>query len=189
MENSRQRLSLPPLSSLSDADGSIAGSSTSSPSRSHDPRFAGPELQANDWEHAVAMYITGEGTADGVPLRDIARGDGRRVEDRKLLEKRRTIGKTYVRLGRGLFERTIGYKIEGNHRRKQRMYLVIARCRVISQLCRNGSPIPTNPDELSKLIENKLAEKAARKHSPERRGSLSFLYDAPGDEGTGRLRF
>lgn len=42
------------------------------------------------------MYITGEGTTDGVPLREIARGDGRLVEDRNLLEKRRTIGKTFV---------------------------------------------------------------------------------------------
>ena len=55
----------------------------------------GDEAQSNDWEVVVDMYTTGRGTDDGVALRLITKGDGRRVADRKLLEKRRTIGKTF----------------------------------------------------------------------------------------------
>lgn len=169
------RLPLPPRQTFDDIEG-VAESSGSSRSLENIPVETG--LQTNDWEHVVTMYMTGEGTPDGRPLRDLTRGDGRRVEDRKLLEKRRTIGKTYARLGRDLFERTIGYKVEGNYRRKQRMYLVIARCRVISQLCRNGTTLPTDPDELTELIERKLSEKAARKRAPGERAPMSLLCDA-----------
>lgn len=114
----------------------------------------------NDWEHVVAMYLTGEGTPDGRPLRDITRGDGRRVEDRKLLEKRRTIGKTYEKLGRDLFEKSIGYKQDGKYRRKQKMYHVIARCRIVNALRKAGDPFPNDPDDLTALIDRKLIEKA-----------------------------
>lgn len=114
----------------------------------------------NDWEHVVAMYLTGEGTPDGRPLRDITRGDGRRVEDRKLLEKRRTIGKTYEKLGRETFEKSLGYKQDGKYRRKQKMYHVIARCRIVNALRKAGEPLPSDPDELTALIDRKLLEKA-----------------------------
>lgn len=123
----------------------------------------------NDWEHVVAMYLTGEGTADGRPLRDIIRGDGRRVEDRKLLEKRRTIGKTYERLGRELFERAIGYKLEGKYRRKQKMYHVIARCRIVNGLRKANEALPTDADALTALIDQRLLEKASAADALRRR--------------------
>lgn len=115
----------------------------------------------NDWERVVAMYMTGAGAPDGKPLRDIKRGCGTRVDDRKLLEKRRTIGKTYERLGRVAFERAIGYTNDRGQRRKQRMYQVIARCRVVSKLYKTGEALPDDPDKLAELIEKRLAEKVA----------------------------
>ncbi len=137
-------------------------SNSSSLSRSPSRRRGGPEseLMMNDWEHVVQMYLTGEGTPDGRPLRDITRGDGRRVEDRKLLEKRRTIGKTYERLGKELFERAIGYKMDGKYRRKQKMYHVIARCRIVNGLRKAGEPLPTDAEQLTALIDQRLIEKA-----------------------------
>lgn len=137
-------------------------SNSSSLSRSPSRRRSGPEseLMMNDWEHVVQMYLTGEGTPDGRPLRDITRGDGRRVEDRKLLEKRRTIGKTYERLGKELFERSIGYKMDGKYRRKQKMYHVIARCRIVNGLRKAGEPLPTDAEQLTALIDQRLIEKA-----------------------------
>lgn len=120
------------------------------------------ELLNNDWEHVVNMYMTGEGTQDGRPLREITRGDGRRVEDRKLLEKRRTIGKTFEKLGRPLFEAAIGYKMEGKYRRKQKMYHVIARCRVVNGFRKVSEDLPTDPVKLTALIDQKMHEKAMR---------------------------
>jgi len=144
-------------------------------------------LMMNDWEHVVSMYLTGEGTPDGRPLRDITRGDGRRVEDRKLLEKRRTIGKTYEKLGRQVFEKSIGYKQDGKYRRKQKMYHVIARCRIVNALRKAGDPLPADPDELTALIDRKLVEKAnagsaARANNPNTNGRA-----APGGGAVSRL--
>lgn len=115
----------------------------------------------NDWEHVVAMYLTGQGTSDGRPLRSLTKNDGSRVEDRKLLEKRRTIGKTYEKLGKALFEHAIGYKIDENTglRKKQKMYHVIARCRVVNAIRKEGGQLPADPDDLERLITQRIAQK------------------------------
>lgn len=120
----------------------------------------------NDWEHVVAMYMTGQGTPDGRPLKNLTKNDGTRVEDRKLLEKRRTIGKTYEKLGKALFEHAIGYKIDENTglRKKQKMYHVIARCRVVNAIRKEGGHLPTDPDCLERLISQRIAQKSEMKH-------------------------
>ncbi len=84
------------------------------------------------------------------------------MEDRKLLEKRRTIGKTFEKLGRPLFEAAIGYKMEGKYRRKQKMYHVIARCRVVNGLRKSGEELPMDAVKLTALIDRKMQEKATR---------------------------
>lgn len=125
------------------------------------------EGNANDWEAVVRMYLTGEGTHDGIPLKDTPRGPTahRQDGDRKLLEKRRTIGKTYEKLGKDKFEYAIGYKIEKltGFRKKQKMYHVIARCRIVSQLRKGGIAIPEDAVELEKLITERLALKQESK--------------------------
>lgn len=132
---------------------------------------AGPRLtrnaeeSQNDWEVVVDMYQTGRGTADGVALKMITKGDGRKVSDRKLLEKRRTIGKTYELLGAERFEAAIGYKWENGVRRKQKMYHVISRCRVVNAMRRSDEPIPDDHDRLTELIDEKIAEKEAQKEA------------------------
>lgn len=123
------------------------------------------ESQANDWEVVVDMYRTGRGTEDGVALKLITKGDGRRVADRKLLEKRRTIGKTYECLGADRFEAAIGYKYENGVRRKQKMYHVISRCRVVNAMRKAGETIPKDHDKLTGLIDERLAEKEAQKEA------------------------
>lgn len=157
------------------------------------------ESQSNDWEAVVDMYTTGKGTEDGIALKMITKGDGRRVADRKLLEKRRTIGKTYECLGAERFEAAIGYKIENGVRRKQKMYHVISRCRVVNAMRKAGEKIPSEFDELTLLIDHRIAEKEAIKKeagkaSANRRpssmtaaqgGASSVAYVA---EAMGRLR-
>lgn len=145
------------------------------------PSLAVDDLQALDWEYVVKMYLTGEGTVDGRPLRDMKRGSGagsgnsagaasenvgqERSVDRKKLEKQKTVGKTFEALGRETFEKAVGYKYEGNSRRKQRMYQVIARCRIISGMRKQGEPIPEDADELAALIDRRLYRKEAAKRS------------------------
>lgn len=123
------------------------------------------EAQSNDWEVVVDMYQTGKGTEDGVALKMITKGDGRRVADRKLLEKRRTIGKTYECLGAERFEAAIGYKWENGVRRKQKMYHVISRCRVVNAMRKAGEPIPMEHEKLTGLIDERIAEKEAQKEA------------------------
>lgn len=117
------------------------------------------DVASNDWEAVVDMYLTGRGTSDGVALKAITKGDGRRVSDRKLLEKRRTIGKTYESLRRAAFEYAIGYRTENGIRRKQKMYHVISRCRVLNAMRKMGEPIPTDPVTLHAVIDTRLREK------------------------------
>lgn len=123
------------------------------------------EAQSNDWVAVVDMYTTGRGTEDGVALKNITKGDGRRVSDRKLLEKRRTIGKTYEWLGPDRFEAAIGYKWENGVRRKQKMYRVISRCRVVNAMRKGSEHIPNDSNELSSLIDRRIAEKEALKEA------------------------
>lgn len=123
------------------------------------------ESQSNDWEAVVDMYTTGKGTEDGLALKMITKGDGRRVSDRKLLEKRRTIGKTYECLGAERFEAAIGYKWENGVRRKQKMYHVISRCRVVNAMRKAGEAIPTDFNKLTTLIDERLAQKEAMKEA------------------------
>lgn len=149
------------------------------------------ESQSNDWEAVVEMYTTGKGTEDGVALKLITKGDGRRVSDRKLLEKRRTIGKTYECLGVERFERAIGYKWENGVRRKQKMYHVISRCRVVNAMRKAGERIPTDCEELTRLINCRIAEKEALKAGMARRGGAggsgvgSNRLDSGGGVGLG----
>lgn len=123
------------------------------------------ESQSNDWEAVVEMYTTGKGTEDGVALKMITKGDGRRVSDRKLLEKRRTIGKTYECLGVERFEAAIGYKWENGVRRKQKMYHVISRCRVVNAMRKAGESIPADVGELTHLIDERIAHKELLKEA------------------------
>eukprot|EP00177_Eucheuma_denticulatum_P000359 GFKZ01000614.1.p1 GENE.GFKZ01000614.1~~GFKZ01000614.1.p1 ORF type:complete len:605 (+),score=93.12 GFKZ01000614.1:719-2533(+) len=153
------------------------------------------EAQSNDWEVVVEMYQTGKGTEDGVALKMITKGDGRRVADRKLLEKRRTIGKTYECLGRERFEAAIGYKWENGVRRKQKMYHVISRCRVVNAMRKAGEPIPMEHDKLTGLIDERIAEKEAQKEAGKNAmaaanaagGNSATRGAGVGLEGTGRL--
>lgn len=121
----------------------------------------GEQENLNDWEQVVAMYMTGAGTRDGIPLKDYSKGDGHRVEDRKLLEKRRTIGKTFESLGKTRFEHAIGYRIEEGTglKKKQKMYHVIARCRVVNSIRKAGGNLPEDPVELERLISYHIAQK------------------------------
>ena len=130
------------------------------------------EAQSNDWEVVFEMYTTGKGTEDGIALKSITKGDGRRVADRKLLEKRRTIGKTYERLGGKRFEAAIGYKWENGIRRKQKMYHVINRCRVVNAMHKNGEQIPEDCDELTALIDQRIAAKEAIKEAGKMGGPI-----------------
>lgn len=123
------------------------------------------ETQVNDWEAVVDMYNTGRGTEDGVALRLITKGDGRRVSDRKLLEKRRTIGKTHEILGAERFEAAIGYKWENGARRKQKMYHVISRCRVVNAMRKSNEPIPTDHAQLTSMIDERITQKEALKEA------------------------
>jgi hypothetical protein len=119
-----------------------------------------PDLEnMNDWEHVVAMYMTGHGTPDGRPLRSIAKGHGHKVEDRKLLEKRRTIGKTYEILGKERFERAIGYTHESGEKRKRKMYHVIARCRIVNAIRKANGDLPEDPVDLDNLISYQISLK------------------------------
>lgn len=126
---------------------------------------AAEETQVNDWEAVVDMYNTGRGTEDGVALKLITKGDGRRVSDRKLLEKRRTIGKTHEILGAERFEAAIGYKWENGTRRKQKMYHVISRCRVVNAMRKANEPIPTDHAQLTAIIDERIAQKEALKEA------------------------
>eukprot|EP00178_Gracilaria_changii_P001311 TRINITY_DN1183_c0_g1_i1.p1 TRINITY_DN1183_c0_g1~~TRINITY_DN1183_c0_g1_i1.p1 ORF type:complete len:379 (+),score=63.46 TRINITY_DN1183_c0_g1_i1:1987-3123(+) len=121
------------------------------------------ESSLNDWEAVVEMYLHGTGAPDGVPLREICKGDGRRVHDRKLLEKRRTIGKTYELLGAPRFEAAIGYRWENGMRRKQKMYNVISRCRIVNAMRKAGEAIPDDFGTLTNLIDTRLREKERAK--------------------------
>lgn len=136
------------------------------------------EESQNDWEVVVDMYQTGRGTDDGVALKMITKGDGRKVPDRKLLEKRRTIGKTYELLGAERFEAAIGYKWENGVRRKQKMYHVISRCRVVNAMRRAGEAIPENHEKLTSLIDDRIADKEAQKEA-----GRSSAVAASGNEG------
>jgi hypothetical protein len=122
-------------------------------------QFISDSDDLNDWENVVAMYLTGKGTPDGCPLRSIAKGDGHKVEDRKLLEKRRTIGKTYEKLGKECFERAIGYTYETGEKKKRKMYHVIARCRIVNAIRKANAEIPEDPAELDSLISHHLSLK------------------------------
>lgn len=128
------------------------------------------ETQVNDWEAVVDMYNTGRGTEDGVALKMITKGDGRRVSDRKLLEKRRTIGKTHETLGAERFEAAIGYKWENEARRKQKMYHVISRCRVVNAMRKANEPIPSDHGELTAIIDERIAQKEALKEAGKTQG-------------------
>jgi flagellar biosynthesis GTPase FlhF len=123
------------------------------------------------------MYVSGEGTADGRSLKSYAKGDGRKIEDRKLLEKRRTIGKTYENLGKELFEHAIGYKIDDatGLRKKQKMYHVIARCRVVNAIRKSGTYLPADADELEQLISRHIAEKTELKQLEH--GGIGFAQE------------
>lgn len=131
------------------------------------------ESQSNDWEAVVEMYTTGKGTEDGVALKMITKGDGRRVSDRKLLEKRRTIGKTHECLGAERFEAAIGYKWENGVRRKQKMYHVISRCRVVNAMRKAGESIPMDFAKLTALIDERIAEKEALKEAGKNGGGAA----------------
>lgn len=143
------------------------------------------ESHSNDWEAVVNMYITGRGTEDGVALKMITKGDGRRVADRKLLEKRRTIGKTYEWLGRERFEGAIGYKWENGVRRKQKMYHVISRCRAVNAMRKNGDQIPAEINELTMLIDEHIAKKEALKEAGKATGTSSRRLGMSGGIGVG----
>jgi len=111
-----------------------------------------------DWENIVSMYLTGRGTRTGVPLRDIKRGDTLEDTtcDRKLLEKRRTIGRAYEKLekiAKGLFGKTIGYTRFGT---KARMYQVVKKCRAVNQLVKQGIQLPDNSEQLEQLIAERI---------------------------------
>lgn len=142
------------------------------------------ESQSNDWEAVVEMYTTGKGTEDGVALKMITKGDGRRVSDRKLLEKRRTIGKTYECLGAERFEAAIGYKWENGVRRKQKMYHVISRCRVVNAMRKAGEPVPPDFAKLTALIDERIAEKEALKEAG-KSGAAAAAANASGGAAGG----
>lgn len=143
------------------------------------------ESHSNDWEAVVNMYTTGRGTEDGVALKMITKGDGRRVADRKLLEKRRTIGKTYEWLGRQRFEGAIGYKWENGVRRKQKMYHVISRCRAVNAMRKNGDEIPGDVNELTMLIDEHIAKKEALKEAGKSGGGSGRRVGGSGGIGMG----
>ncbi|CAN8076468.1 unnamed protein product [Agarophyton chilense] len=121
------------------------------------------ESSLNDWEAEVEMYLHGTGAPDGVPLREICKGESCRVHDRKLLEKRRTVGKTYELLGASRFEAAIGYRWENGLRRKQKMYNVVRRCRIVNALRKAGETVPENLGTLTTLIDDRLREKERAK--------------------------
>lgn len=143
------------------------------------------ESHSNDWEAVVNMYTTGRGTEDGVALKMITKGDGRRVADRKLLEKRRTIGKTYEWLGRERFEGAIGYKWENGVRRKQKMYHVISRCRAVNAMRKNGDQIPGDVNQLTMLIDEHIAKKEAMKEAGKAAGTSNRRLGMAGGVGMG----
>lgn len=150
----------------------ILGSPVNEESNSNS--FSGSEsggsgvLALNDWESIVSMYLTGAGTHDGKALKELRRGEGSQGGDRKILEKRRTVGKAFEKLGRPLFEETIGYKQQENGtRKKQKMYIVIARCRALNQLVKRGVYLPTDAVELNNVIDAQILEKSkARNPNP-----------------------
>lgn len=117
----------------------------------------------NDWECVVKMYFYGQGTADGIPLRDIekySRSNGQ-VKTRKMLEKQRSIGETYEHLGKELFESAIGYqkhRITGR-KRKLRVYEALERCRVVKRMRKLHHEIPADGEELSRMIDLRISEK------------------------------
>lgn len=133
------------------------------------------------------MYLHGTGTPDGVPLRDICKGDGRRVHDRKLLEKRRTIGKTYELLGALRFEAAIGYRWENGIRRKQKMYNVISRCRIVNAMRKSGETIPEDAATLAEMIELRLREKERAKEQREAKRIEHEARMDPMASGTTRI--
>lgn len=124
------------------------------------------ENNMNDWEFVVDMYQQGIGTPDGRPLKEHSKSEGV-FADRKLLEKRRTIGKTYEKLGKELFENAIGYKVDevSGERKKQRMYHVIARCRAVNAIRKAGGDIPTDSVALDRLLDAHLRRKKEMKYS------------------------
>lgn len=152
--------------------------STNEESPSHSNSLSGSEsggsgvLALNDWESIVSMYLTGAGTHDGKALKELRRGEGSQGGDRKILEKRRTVGKAFEKLGRPLFEETIGYKQQENGtRKKQKMYIVIARCRALNQLVKRGVYLPTDAVELNNVIDAQILEKSKARNPP---ASASF---------------
>jgi hypothetical protein len=130
--------------------------------KSQDERMNLSSDNLNDWEHVISMYFTGQGTPDGRPLKSIVKGEGHKILDRKLLEKRRTIGKTYETLGKQLFDRAIGYTFESGQRRKRKMYQVIARCRAVNAIRKDDlqCKVPEDPDELDSLISYYISQKS-----------------------------
>ena len=48
---------------------------------------------------------------------------------------------------------------ENGVRRKQKMYRVISRCRVVNAMRKSGENIPSDFDQLTALIDRRIAEK------------------------------
>lgn len=105
------------------------------------------------------MFLTGRATPDIVDLYVTPNGDGRRVSDRKVLEKRRTMGETNDSLGRMAIEYAIRYRTENEIRRKRKMYHVISRCRALNEMRKLGEPIRRNHVTLSTVDDMRLREK------------------------------
>ena len=120
-----------------------------------------------DWEHMVKMYFTGEGTVDGKLIQNQKRGKGNKLEDRKQLEKKRTLGKTFEMLGRQNFEQKIGYKRVGNRRQKRKIHQVLARCRIASGVKKSNPKfsLPQNIEELTLRIDRGISEKENEKET------------------------
>lgn len=124
-------------------------------------------------QHSAAVVAAAAATSSG--------GD-----DRKRVEKWRTTGRTFELLGRPLFEEAIGYKRDVDGRRtKQKIYLVVARCRVVSEMRRKKEAIPVNAAELTALIDRRLEEKRLERDRArhEREGGGSGV--GGGGEGEG----
>ncbi|GAB0497203.1 hypothetical protein MMPV_008527 [Pyropia vietnamensis] len=168
----------------------------------------GPKgLDLSDWENVVSVYVKGRSTLNDRPVGGssdeysaavaavaaAARGGG---DDRKRVEKWRTTGRAFELLGRPLFEEAIGYKRDADGRRtKQKIYLVVARCRVVSEMRRKKEAIPENPAELTALIDRRLEEKQQerKRTRQDREGGGSSVREGGGAEpggaaGTGAPR-
>jgi hypothetical protein len=114
----------------------------------------------NDWEQVVAVYMPQRRSNKGQGSTASAQRDIDSVEDRKILEKRRTICKVYHSLGRERFERAIGFKLELGQRIKRRMYHVLARCRAVNAIRKRSGHLPEDPINLDKLITDHIARRS-----------------------------